>query len=662
MMSRNSPWRSKPTTEILNLIPEAQEIKLYLMQELGPTSFIFNDDNANKVKVSIGKDVSCSCSPGKNDHCVHTLYSFLKIFQYEKENPLIWQTSYIDSELNDIIKNRFNPRQTQKTKKPYVSIKKRSTSQNGNARITTAGVVRQEIDESDVCCICHENMHEDEGLTYCKKKCGNNFHLKCVLIWAEHKTKAGDKMNCPMCRFDWGQHAIMNLREELEEFESRRFMHKGIKCGACKSPGMKWLKGKRFHCLYCEGYDLCEKCFLTFEHFEHNKFVVKELVTDKWKPARSRESAYLKTKDKKYQFVKDLQNLDKIAGVDYRIALLNMNMASYEEDKDDKKFSDKFCVDNESTMEQFMVTCFPDFGSEFDLYQQRATSLAIIGKEMKKNCVHCQIDKGDKHKLKRLFCGHIMHEDCIRMLFEQKTITCPDDGLELLKGYRTIFGGKSYAPPQVFEKQMIEQHIKEQRFNETIVNGRSVGSTLYQLRKPKATNTTKKDITMLIRKGGFPVSPKSLFNPAGLDVTGKNIVPPSKNQNEIIEMLPTDRYDFLKNDRKKIGKTFLKPPKHPLQILHRRMNEEQSNQRIDMMNSIGIVQGVMLATRNSHNKLEAGNDSRDKDKLHRENSYSVIDNGDSKRATDGRRYGQIDENSEGEVQSPYRNEIQEFEY
>jgi E3 ubiquitin-protein ligase ZSWIM2 len=97
--------------------------------------------------------------------------------------------------------------------------------------------VRQEVDEEDICCICHENMKEEEGLTYCKKKCGNNFHLKCVLIWAEHKTNGGDKMNCPMCRTDWGMNALANLKEEMDEFESKLIMHKGVKCGACKSYG-----------------------------------------------------------------------------------------------------------------------------------------------------------------------------------------------------------------------------------------------------------------------------------------------------------------------------------------------------------------------------------------------------------------------------------------
>jgi ribosomal protein S17E len=51
--------------------------------------------------------------------------------------------------------------------------------------------------------------------------------------------------------------------------------------------------------MYCENYDLCEKCFLTFEHFEHNKYLVKEMTNSEWKPARPREAAYLKSRDKK---------------------------------------------------------------------------------------------------------------------------------------------------------------------------------------------------------------------------------------------------------------------------------------------------------------------------------------------------------------------------
>lgn len=51
-MSRSVPWRNKPTQLITQMIPVASEMKLYLVNEIGPTSFLFKDENDNKFKVS----------------------------------------------------------------------------------------------------------------------------------------------------------------------------------------------------------------------------------------------------------------------------------------------------------------------------------------------------------------------------------------------------------------------------------------------------------------------------------------------------------------------------------------------------------------------------------------------------------------------------------
>lgn len=36
---------------------------------------------------------------------------------------------------------------------------------------------RMKLNEDSVCPICQEPMTEDECLSYCRIKCGNNFHL-----------------------------------------------------------------------------------------------------------------------------------------------------------------------------------------------------------------------------------------------------------------------------------------------------------------------------------------------------------------------------------------------------------------------------------------------------------------------------------------------------
>lgn len=86
---------------------------MYLVQEKGPTKFIIEDVTKKKYNVEIGQQIKCTCGGGDTDHCVHSvsnkkIFLLMKIFCIEPDNPLIWQISYSDAEINSIIGNRFN--------------------------------------------------------------------------------------------------------------------------------------------------------------------------------------------------------------------------------------------------------------------------------------------------------------------------------------------------------------------------------------------------------------------------------------------------------------------------------------------------------------------------------------------------------------------------
>lgn len=85
------------------MIPEAKDYRLYLVNEIGPTSFVFKDEHGNKFKVTafpkqvnIGLHLKCSCDVVENDHCIHTLYVLLKKYKVDENNPIIWQGTYGD--------------------------------------------------------------------------------------------------------------------------------------------------------------------------------------------------------------------------------------------------------------------------------------------------------------------------------------------------------------------------------------------------------------------------------------------------------------------------------------------------------------------------------------------------------------------------------------
>lgn len=47
--------------------------KFYLVGITGRTSFILENMDAKKFKITIGNDLKCSCST-KNQQCIHTIY------------------------------------------------------------------------------------------------------------------------------------------------------------------------------------------------------------------------------------------------------------------------------------------------------------------------------------------------------------------------------------------------------------------------------------------------------------------------------------------------------------------------------------------------------------------------------------------------------------
>ena len=57
----------------MNLMEIAQSLRMYLVQENGPTKLVLEDPEHNKYRVQIGSEVSCSCGGGKEEHCAHTV-------------------------------------------------------------------------------------------------------------------------------------------------------------------------------------------------------------------------------------------------------------------------------------------------------------------------------------------------------------------------------------------------------------------------------------------------------------------------------------------------------------------------------------------------------------------------------------------------------------
>lgn len=424
MSKRINAFRQKIPLELISLIDAANALKLYLVQEIGPTSFVFKDDFDSKFKVSIGPTISCSCSKTMNN-CIHTFYVMLKIFRRDKEDPLIWQNSYIDNEISDLIKSRFETAaSSNQSKKKFLLKHKNDKNNNKENKQSIKKTSRLLIDIESLCPICQEILDpNDQAITFCKKKCGNNFHIKCLKVWVLHKMSTKELITCPMCRCEMGNGILENINREEDEFINRFVIHKGKSCENCN---MKPIKGFLFHCLYCKNYDLCESCYNNFEHFMHNKFIMKARSDSQWVPAYSREKNYIRDKnDKLFSFCKNLCKYENLKPADLVYEVF---------ENSNRENTNKSEPTNEN-LNEYIIKSIPNLENSLNDYRNPApSSLQIIGVELMTIRTACVICDQSSAKIKKLFCGHLIDDECLKKLLESSQFSCPIDHINILEG------------------------------------------------------------------------------------------------------------------------------------------------------------------------------------------------------------------------------------
>lgn len=271
-------WRSKPSKELIKLMEESVDIRLYLVQEKGPLSMVFQDDSRKKYSITIGDQISCSCGGGKVEHCIHTLYVLNRIFKINFDDTLILQLNYTDSELSKMIntRNSENSIRNRNTKNIGNNLNNRKTD-NFNERGN-----RMNLYDDITCPICQEDMYSLEGLFYCVNSCGHNFHNHCLKVWGEHKKSTSDIISCPMCRAEWNEDEMKKNSLKFVADKGNPLMMKRHKSVNCKNCSRINIKCERFHCLNCENHDLCVECYNLGLHQTGHSFIVKKHVDDKW--------------------------------------------------------------------------------------------------------------------------------------------------------------------------------------------------------------------------------------------------------------------------------------------------------------------------------------------------------------------------------------------
>ncbi|KAF0045760.1 hypothetical protein F2P81_002289 [Scophthalmus maximus] len=136
-------------------------------------------------------------------------------------------------------------------------------------------VCRKLIQAGDVCPICQEELLEKKlPVSHCRFGCGNNVHISCMKVWADHQKLTGhvETVTCPLCREAF---STVKLLEEQVKNATKLFTaaerekpnrHLGVVCHVCR---VCPITGECFKCIVCSYFYLCEDCLKKGCHPQH---------------------------------------------------------------------------------------------------------------------------------------------------------------------------------------------------------------------------------------------------------------------------------------------------------------------------------------------------------------------------------------------------------
>ncbi|XP_076875818.1 LOW QUALITY PROTEIN: mitogen-activated protein kinase kinase kinase 1 [Brachyhypopomus gauderio] len=202
-----SPYSPEETNRRVNKVMRA---RLYLLQQIGPNSFLIGGDSPdNKYRVFIGPQ-TCSC--GRGTFCIHVLFVMLRVFQLESSDPLLWRKTLKNFEVESLFQ-KYHNRRSSRIKAPsrntiqkFVSRMSNSHTSCTSSSLPSSNESSMKDEEEQMCPICLLDMLDEESLTVCEEGCRNKLHHHCMSIWAEECRRNHEVLICPLCRAKWKSH------------------------------------------------------------------------------------------------------------------------------------------------------------------------------------------------------------------------------------------------------------------------------------------------------------------------------------------------------------------------------------------------------------------------------------------------------------------------
>jgi E3 ubiquitin-protein ligase ZSWIM2 len=319
---RLAPWRPKPgarATDILararerdaRLDPNDHDIEpdFMLMKRKGPTSFVVHERGRHlPFTLSLGAAQTCSCggglnpkpvnqhpssrlvaearrlagaatrgdasdrlrSPNASSHdaevCAHILFVMTKVLRVPRSNPIVWQVSLVDRELDEALRcerggggrQRNTLRDANREETPRRNVADSSSSKNASKTVSA-----RPLEPDEPCPICYDpmtdNAHGVRRLVHCGEGCGRSVHGRCLAAFKAHLKSSEAELTCPMCRCHWGDFQWPPPRHMERTAYGRTPGGTSAACGGCQASPIQ--PGDGFKCVACDSFHLCRTCF-----------------------------------------------------------------------------------------------------------------------------------------------------------------------------------------------------------------------------------------------------------------------------------------------------------------------------------------------------------------------------------------------------------------
>lgn len=101
------------TDDWITRVEEALSLRLFLVNEIGPTKLVFKDQKGEKMTISLSQKITCSLCNGvgkgktKSRRCKHSLFCLIKVFKLDRKSELLFKNPLSNENLNYILEGRY---------------------------------------------------------------------------------------------------------------------------------------------------------------------------------------------------------------------------------------------------------------------------------------------------------------------------------------------------------------------------------------------------------------------------------------------------------------------------------------------------------------------------------------------------------------------------